>query len=115
MRRATQPGDPTRLAWAAWNHGPIVQLSGCVVSVGRLTDRLGMAHGVARCCWCGGLLVVNQVEQLRCWTCREAGCMLRQVRYGVYVTYTAGQARTLGLKAAGKYCWHVPLPSQVPL
>lgn len=79
----------------------------------RLTDALGTAHRKAECCWCHGPLVVNQVEQLRCWTCREPACMLRQVKWGLYVTYTASEARALGLKEKGKYCWHVPLPSQV--
>jgi hypothetical protein len=33
----------------------------------------------------------------------------------VRVTYSASEAARLGLKQAGCYCWHVPLPSQVPI
>jgi hypothetical protein len=54
-------------------------------------------------------LVVAQVEQLRCWLCPQ--CYQRQVGYAVRPTYAAKRAAELGLKA-GRYCWHVPLPSQ---
>lgn len=76
------------------------------------TAEPGTAHRVARCCWCEGPLVVNQVEQLRCWTCARPECMLRQVEHAIFVRYTANTARALGLPKAGRYCWHVPLPSQ---
>lgn len=67
---------------------------------------------MAVCCWCGASLVVNQVEQLRCWTCAVPACMVRQVGHALFVNYTAGEAKRLGLKGPGRYCWHVPLPSQ---
>lgn len=77
-------------------------------------DPLGTPHTAARCCWCGGPLITNQVQQLRCWTCVSVPCIERQIRYGLYVTYSAAQARELGIPGgAGKRCWHVPLPSQV--
>lgn len=73
----------------------------------------GTPHRVATCCWCAASLVVGQVEQLRCWLCPK--CYGRQVAYAVIVEYSAKRAKALGLSKAGRYCWHVPLPSQVPL
>lgn len=72
---------------------------------------LGTPHGTATCGWCAGPLVVNQVEQLRAWTCGAEVCVRRQVRCAVVVTYDATQAAAVGLRP-GRYCWHVPLPSQ---
>lgn len=77
-----------------------------------MTDlAIGTAHATATCCWCTGPLVWNRVEQLFCWTCREAACVRRQCRFAVVVTYETTQAAALGIKP-GRYCWHVPLPSQ---
>lgn len=79
----------------------------------RLHDAgIGTRHPVACCCWCGGPLVVNQVEQLRCWTCAETACLWRQVRHALFTEVSSREAKALGLKA-GRYGWHVPLPSQV--
>lgn len=75
------------------------------------TAAIGTAHPAATCGWCGSPLVVGQVEQLRCWLCpKDYG---RQTQYALLVDYTKAQAHQLGLKGAGRYCWHVPLPSQV--
>lgn len=76
------------------------------------SDPLGTAHAVAKCCWCGSALIVNSVQQLRCWTCSQEACIRRQIDCALFVDYKATDAREIGLKAAGKYCWHVPLPSQ---
>lgn len=75
------------------------------------TAPIGTAHVSATCCWCHGPLVVNQVENLRCWTCREAPCLQRQMKFVLLSQYSAQQAQALGLRP-GRYCWHVPLPSQ---
>jgi hypothetical protein len=83
------------------------------MAVDLAADAIGTAHSRARCCWCQSSLVVGQVEQLRCWLCPQ--CWERQVRFGLFVTYGAAKARELGLAKAGKYCWHVPLPSQVAI
>lgn len=68
------------------------------------TDAVGTPHEAARCGWCGGALVVNQVEQLRCWTCRTLACVTRQVACALFVR----TGKTV-------VCHHVPLPSQVEL
>lgn len=75
------------------------------------TAPLGTPHPRAKCRWCSAHLIVNSVEQLRCWLCPN--CYERQIAYGVFVQYSAAKARELGLPTAGRYCWHVPLPSQV--
>lgn len=74
-------------------------------------DPTGTPHPVATCCWCGGPLIINQVEQLRCWTCAATACILRQLACVVFTTLDKATAANLGMKP-GKYCWHVPLPSQ---
>lgn len=80
------------------------------------TAPLGTPHPAARCRWCGGPLVANTVEQLRCWLCPHEPCARRQVRYGVFVDYTGPVALALGVgKKGGRYCWHIPLPAQVPI
>lgn len=76
------------------------------------TAAIGSAHPSAACCWCQTALVVGQVEQLRCWLCPR--CYARQVAVAVRLKYEAKQAKDLGLKP-GRYCWHVPLPSQVQI
>ena len=74
-------------------------------------DPLGTPHPIAQCCWCQGPLIINQVEQLRCWTCLQQACVLRQIACAVFSIIGKGSAIALGLKP-GKYCWHVPLPTQ---
>jgi hypothetical protein len=76
-------------------------------------EALGTAHPSARCRWCDASLIVNTVEQLRCWLC--PACWPRQVKFALFAHYSAGLARELGLPRAGRYCWHVPLPAQVPI
>jgi hypothetical protein len=71
--------------------------------VSALTSPIGTAHKTARCCWCEGALVVGQVLELRCWLCPQ--CYRRQVGYALSVKAKAGK----------ETCYHVPLPSQVPL
>lgn len=66
-----------------------------------LTAAIGTAHGTARCCWCAGPLVVNQVEQLRCWTCAREACMRRAVQFAL-----------IRETKEGRTCHRVPLPSQ---
>ena len=75
---------------------------------------IGTPHATARCPWCHGPLVWNRIEQLGAWTCREAACLARCLRYVSIVQYDATTAARVGLKP-GRYCWHVPLPSQVPI
>lgn len=78
------------------------------------TAAIGTQHPVATCCWCVSQpLVVSEVQQLRCWLCPR--CYPRQVKFAILATYPAKKAKELGLPKAGTYCWHVPLPSQVPL
>lgn len=81
------------------------------MTVDLATAALGTPHGTATCTWCHGPLVVNQVEQLRCWTCAAVACVTRQVSFAVVVTYDRAQGATLGVPP-GRYCWRVPLPSQ---
>lgn len=72
---------------------------------------IGTPHLAATCCWCRSPLVVGQVEQLRCWLCPN--CYARQTAYALLADYKRADALRLGLPKAGRYCWHVPLPSQV--
>lgn len=73
----------------------------------------GTPHPVARCCWCQRALVVGQVEQLRCWLCPVD--YQRQTAVALFAEYSAKRAKDLGLEKAGRYCWRVPLPTQVPI
>lgn len=80
-----------------------------------MTDlAIGTPHSGATCCWCTGPLVWNRVEQLGCWTCREAACQRRQVSWALVSDYASEAAAALALKP-GRYCWHVPLPTQVEI
>ncbi len=66
-------------------------------------DPIGTSHARAACCWCRALLVVAQIEQLRCWLCPN--CWARQE---VHALYVRGQKKD-------RRCVYVPLPSQVRL
>jgi hypothetical protein len=86
------------------------------VTVDLQTAAIGTPHFSATCCWCSGPLVVNQVENLRCWTCATEVCIQRCVKYAIRPTYSKGTSIALGLgNKGGTYCWHVPLPSQVQI
>lgn len=73
----------------------------------------GTPHQTATCLWCGSALIVATVSQLRCWVC--PACYPRQVAVTLSANYTKAEAAKHGLKKAGCYTWHVPLPSQVPI
>jgi len=78
------------------------------------TDPPGTPHAVATCAWCQRSLVIATVEQLRCWLC--PACYPRQTAAALFtIVHTKAQATAIGVKKLGTYCWHVPLPSQVPL
>jgi len=79
------------------------------------TDAPGTPHPVSTCSWCARHLIVATVEQLRCWLCPNPSCYQRQIDVAIFVDYSAKRAKEFGLPKAGRYCFHVPLPSQVPI
>lgn len=80
------------------------------------SDPIGTRHPASTCLWCAGPLVIAEagVNRLRFWAC--GACYPRQLACSLFPTYTASSLASLGLHGeAGRWCWHVPLPSQVPI
>jgi hypothetical protein len=74
-------------------------------------DPIGTPHPTAKCCWCGGALVVGQVLAKRCWLCPVDA--MRQVDLALCVTpLDKSHARLLGVTPGTQVCLNVPLPSQ---